>query len=87
MRITTVTSKSADKDTKKKYELERDLKSCMKCKFFWGNSHGCSRKQCYKEKRQPVAENDQKKKECEGCAYRQSERYCFPCMKKLLERK
>ena len=22
--------------------------------------------------------------ECIGCPYRQSERYCFPCMKKLL---
>ena len=24
---------------------------------------------------------------CEGCPYRQTERYCFPCMKKILEEK
>lgn len=36
--------------------LEKDLKSCMRCAFFY------------------------------DCPYRQSERYCFPCMKKLLGR-
>lgn len=34
-------------------KLKRDLRSCMRCRFFYGNN-------------------------------RQSERYCFPCMKKLL---
>ena len=43
-------------------KLERDLRSCMRCRFFY----------------------TEREDMCFGCPYRQSERYCFPCMKKML---
>lgn len=88
MGISTVTNKSSDKTLNKQSAIDRDLKACMKCKYFWGNNHQCSLKRCYKEKKKPaVSQNIVKRSECDGCTYRQSERYCFPCMKKLLEKK
>ncbi len=68
---------------KVKAQLERDLKSCMQCRFFYGNSRQCIAKRCVKEEiRRKEAMN--KPDMCVGCPYRQSEQYCFPCMKKLL---
>lgn len=64
--------------------LERDLKSCMRCRFFYGHNSQCIAKKCVKEDMQPEAVEREKENECTGCPYRQSERYCFPCMKKLL---
>lgn len=32
-------SNSRDSDAEKK--IEKDLKSCMKCHFFWGNDSRC----------------------------------------------
>lgn len=64
--------------------LERDLKSCMRCRFFYGNNSQCIAKKCVKEDTQPKAAEQEKKDKCFGCPYRQSEHYCFPCMKKLL---
>ncbi len=87
MGISTVTNKSANKTSSKNNDLDRELKSCMKCKFFWGNNHMCALKKCYKDKKKPIPQNTDKKSECDGCTYKQSEGYCFPCMKKLLERK
>ena len=87
MEISKVTNKSSKKASNKQSDIDRDLKSCMKCKFFWGNNHQCSLKRCYKEKKKPLIQNTIKKSECDGCTYRQSDRYCFPCMKKLLEKK
>ena len=87
MGISTGTNKSANKTSNKDNDLDRDLKSSMKCKFFWGNNHMCALKKCYKEKKKPIPQNNDKKSECDGCTYKQSEGYCFPCMKKLLERK
>lgn len=29
-------------------KLERDLKDCMKCKYFWGNNHRCINNKCYR---------------------------------------
>lgn len=64
--------------------LERDLKSCMRCRFFCGNNSQCIAKKCVKEDTQPKAAEQEKEDKCFGCPYRQSEQYCFPCMKKLL---
>lgn len=30
-------------------ELEKDLKSCMRCKFFYGNNSQCLGKKCVRE--------------------------------------
>ncbi len=62
--------------------LEKDLRECMKCRFFYGNGRQCLAKHCVKETRQPEPD---KGSECSGCPYKQSERYCFPCMKKILK--
>ena len=65
-------------------KLERDLKSCMSCRFFYGSSSQCIAKQCVKEEGEAgISEPDMRSK-CFECPYRQSEKYCFPCMKKLL---
>ena len=45
-------SNSRDSDAEKK--IEKDLKSCMKCHFFWGNDSRCITNQCYKEKKETV---------------------------------
>jgi hypothetical protein len=63
---------------------EKDIKQCMQCRFFYGNSRQCIAKECVKKPRQKeTVRNSQ----CTGCPYKQSESYCFPCMKKLLEGK
>ena len=85
--ISSINKKHKQEVLSPKQQLDKDLKSCMKCKFFWGNNHQCSLKRCYKEKKKPIIQNTVKKSECDGCTYRQSDRYCFPCMKKLLEKK
>lgn len=48
--------------------IDKDIKQCMQCRFFYGSSRQCIAKECVKKPRQ-------------------SESYCFPCMKKLLEGK
>ncbi|MBQ4523161.1 MAG: hypothetical protein IJA10_09450 [Lachnospiraceae bacterium] len=68
-------------------KLERDLKSCMKCRFFYGNSSQCIAKKCVKKASNPIVAEQEQENMCAGCPYRQSERYCFPCMKKLLGQK
>lgn len=32
-------------------KLERDLKDCMKCKYFWGNNNRCINNKCYRERK------------------------------------
>lgn len=60
---------------------EKDVKQCMQCRFFYNNSRQCIAKECVKKPRQKeTVRNSQ----CTGCPYKQSEGYCFPCMKKLL---
>ena len=67
-------------------KLEKDLKSCMNCKFFYGNNSQCLAKKCIgEESRSEIMEVD-KESMCLGCPYRQSEKYCFPCMRKILRR-
>lgn len=64
-------------------KMERDLRECMHCHYFWGNDSRCRTSECIKkEPKQPV-----KVTECTDCPYKQSETYCFPCMKKILQKK
>lgn len=65
-------------------KLEKDLSSCMRCRFFYGNNSQCIAKRCVKEDMEPEIAIQDKESKCYECPYRQSERYCFPCMKKLL---
>lgn len=66
----------------KEERLAKDLKNCMRCKYFWGNDIRCIRKKCYKEEKKPVT--NKKASECDGCPYNSGNGYCFPCMKKIL---
>ena len=68
-------------------KLEKDLRSCMRCKFFYGNDHQCLLKKCIKEESRVEMMEHDKNSSCFECPYRQGEGYCFPCMKKLLEKK
>ena len=66
--------------------LEKDLKDCMRCRFFYGNNSQCLSKKCVREESKPeIAETDKESK-CFGCPYRLSEKYCFPCMREILRR-
>ncbi|MEF9998918.1 MAG: hypothetical protein RR717_07590 [Lachnospiraceae bacterium] len=67
--------------------IDRDIKSCMKCHYFWGNDHRCVNSKCYKEKKIAVKPEPQNVSECTDCPYKQSDTYCFPCMKKIMEKK
>lgn len=66
---------------------EKDLKSCMRCKFFYGNNSQCLTRKCVREEREPEIMEEDKTSVCFECPFRQSEKYCFPCMKKILEEK
>ena len=66
--------------------LEKDLRSCMRCQFFYGNSSQCLAKKCVKEDSKPEITEEDKESQCFGCPYKQSESYCFPCMRKILRR-
>ena len=65
--------------------FQRDLRSCMQCRFFYGSNSQCVAKKCVKEDLRSVAEK-KKDKMCFDCPYQQKEGYCFPCMKKVLEK-
>lgn len=82
----TVSKKTKKQSYKKRLtpeeKLDRDLKSCMKCKFFWGNDSRCMNNNCGGKKEKP--KEKEIPKECIGCPYKQGEGYCFPCMKKIL---
>ena len=67
-------------------KLEDDLRSCMRCQFFYGNNRQCLAKKCVKEESKPEITEQDKENMCFGCPYRQSERYCFPCMRRILRR-
>lgn len=68
---------------RKQRQFDRELKDCMHCKFFWGNNHRCATNKCCKENRKNV-EKKAIPEECVGCPYKQSNDYCFPCMKEIL---
>jgi hypothetical protein len=63
--------------------LERDLKDCMHCRFFWGNDSRCVKSNCCKSEKPKQNEVPQ---ECRGCPYYKGNGYCFPCMRKLTGR-
>lgn len=66
-------------------KLERDLKSCMRCRFFHGNNRQCILKKCVKEeKKQPEITEKEKQSKGFGCPYPHLEGYCFPCMRDVL---
>ena len=66
--------------------LEKDLRECMRCRFFYGRNSGCGKEKCVKEPeiKQPEPETDNM---CFECPYRKIDGYCFPCMIKLLGEK
>jgi len=66
-------------------KLEKDLKSCMRCRFFHGNNRQCIAKQCVKEDiEKPEITVEEEQSKCFGCPYPHIEGYCFPCMKEIL---
>lgn len=75
-------SKQRRKRLSKEEQFDKDLKECMKCKFFWGNDNRCIRKKCYKEEKKPVAVKEASL--CDECPYNNGNGYCFPCMRKIL---
>ncbi len=80
--------KSKTRETKeeiKKRKISKDITECMRCRFFWGNDSRCINNSCIKDKEKKPKKEE--KSECTDCPYKQSEGYCFPCMKKLLKRK
>lgn len=65
--------------------LECDLKSCMRCRHFYGNNRQCIAKKCVKEDlKQPEITDEEKQSKCFGCPYPHTEGYCFPCMRDVL---
>lgn len=67
--------------------IEKDLRSCMRCKFFYKGGSQCLAKKCVGEDRGTEGNGQDREDMCFGCPYQQSEQYCFPCMRKLLGRK
>lgn len=63
-------------------QIERDLKACMQCHYFYGNDSRCINSTCYREKKKEVVKDVEGI--CDDCPYKQEGNYCFPCMKKLL---
>ncbi|MCB6630386.1 hypothetical protein [Coprococcus eutactus] len=80
------TVEKRDKHKKRRFvspeeKLERELKNCMHCRFFWGHNNRCANGTCCK----PSKKKEQKlPAECVGCPYYQGNGYCFPCMRKLI---
>lgn len=72
-----------------KEKLERDLKSCMNCKFFYGHDSGCiNNEECgmgYDRQKEKQQKNSQDKL-CYDCPYGKGKSYCFPCIRKLLQK-
>jgi len=67
-------------------KLEKDLKNCMRCKYFHGNNHQCVLKKCVKEEmKQPEITEEEKQSKCFGCPYPHREGYCFPCTRDILD--
>ena len=65
--------------------LEKDLRSCMRCKYFHGNNRQCIAKKCVKEiMKQPVISEEEKQSKCFECPYPHTEGDCFPCVKEIL---
>ena len=67
------TVEKRDKHKKRRFvspeeKLERELKDCMHCRFFWGHNNRCANGTCCK----PSKKKEQKlPTECVGCPYYQ----------------
>lgn len=65
------TVEKRDKHKKRRFvspeeKLERELKDCMHCRFFWGHNNRCANGTCCK----PSKKKEQKlPTECVGCPY------------------
>lgn len=62
-------------------KFNKELRDCMRCKYFWGNNNRCTNSKCYKETKAVVKNHPS---ECDNCPYNKGDGYCFPCMKKIL---
>lgn len=65
-------------------KLDRELKSCLRCKYFYGNNSQCIKYKCFNEKKRKPEEKPIQKSICDDCNYRQGREVCFPCYKKIL---
>lgn len=72
--------KSVKRKISEERQMDRDIRECMRCHYFWGNDNRCVNSNCIKK--EPAKKKVQN--ECTDCPYKQNEGYCFPCMKKLL---
>ena len=73
----------SEADNKK--QLVKELHSCMKCKYFWGNDNRCiNNKKCGSKNSANCNAYKPKDSKCIGCPYGKDNLYCFPCMKDLL---
>ena len=64
-------------------QLVKELKSCMICKYFWGNNNRCANGACQKKSGKEIKKDNLPDK-CKGCPYYRGNGYCFPCMKDLM---
>jgi len=72
--------KSVKRKNSEERKMDRDIRECMRCHYFWGNDNRCINSNCIKK--EPPIKKEQN--ECTDCPYKKNEGYCFPCMKKLL---
>lgn len=54
MKVKNKTNHKMSEAERAEKKFDRDLKSCMKCHYFWGNDSRCMNSQCYKEKKAAV---------------------------------
>lgn len=64
-------------------QLVKELKSCMRCKYFWSNNNRCANGACQKKSGKEIKKDNLPDK-CKGCPYYRGNGYCFPCMKDLM---
>ena len=72
-------AKRINKQIKAEEKFDRDLKTCMRCKYFYGNNVQCIKRKCVKEEKKNIQE-EQINDYCKDCPYKQEGSYCFPCM-------
>ena len=80
------TVEKRDKHKKRRFvspeeKLERELKDCMHCRFFWGHNNRCANGTCCK----PSKKKEQKlPTECVGCPYYQGKCYSYKNVKSII---
>lgn len=78
-------SKKSRSNQSKEEQLMKELKSCMRCKYFWGNNNRCANGACQKKSDKEIKKDNLPDK-CKGCSYHRGNGYCFPCMKDLMKK-